>query len=169
MNISWSQSVLSRMRRSIPISAYPPTPLFWPQLHESPINMRVAGTLLSRQLARDPWGSVACGQNRESKGLNAGPRGGLQCCRLPHILPILFWTQGQMSQGSFEKAEGGIISSACRFHSEPASPYRIAASSVSMFISFRALNRMQYPVTLALPSFSPYVLAKYFLSFRPRI
>ena len=63
----------------------------------------------------------------------------------------------------------GIISSACLFHSEPASPHRIAASSVSMFISFRALNRMQYPVTLALPSFFPYVLAKYFLSLRPRI
>ncbi len=40
---------------------------------------------------------------------------------------------------------------------------------VSMFISFRALNRMQYPVTLALPSFFPYVLARYFLSLRPRI
>src|SRR5262252_9079298 len=48
-----------------------------------------------------------------------------------------------------------------------ASPYRIAASSAPMFISFRALNRMQYPVTLALPSFSPYVLVKYFLSLRP--
>ena len=50
-----------------------------------------------------------------------------------------------------------------------ARPYRIAASSVSMLISFRDLNRMQYPVTLAFPSFFPYVLAKYFLSLRPRI
>src|ERR1700688_256998 len=32
------------------------------------------------------------------------------------------------------------------FSFRAASPYRIAASSVSMFISLRALNRMQYPV-----------------------
>src|SRR5215471_9016917 len=48
-------------------------------------------------------------------------------------------------------------------------PHRIAASSISMFISSRVLNLMQYPVTLALPSSFPYVWAKYFLSSIPRI
>jgi hypothetical protein len=38
-----------------------------------------------------------------------------------------------------------------------------------MFISFRALNRMQYPVTLTLPSFFPYVLAKYFDEPQPAV
>jgi hypothetical protein len=38
-----------------------------------------------------------------------------------------------------------------------ATPSRIAASSISMFISFSVLNLMQYPVTLALPNFFPYV------------
>ena len=37
-----------------------------------------------------------------------------------------------------------------------------------MFISFRALNRMQYPVTLALPSFFAYILAKYVLIFEAK-
>jgi hypothetical protein len=44
----------------------------------------------------------------------------------------------------------------------PSTPYRIAASSISMFISFSVLNLMQYPLTLALPSSFPYVWAKYF-------
>ncbi len=48
-------------------------------------------------------------------------------------------------------------------------PYRIASSSTSVFISFRVLNLMQYPLTLALPIFSPYVWAKYVLSFIPRM
>ncbi len=48
-------------------------------------------------------------------------------------------------------------------------PYRTAASSISIFISFSVLNLMQYPVTLALPIFFPYVWAKYFLSSIPRI
>jgi hypothetical protein len=46
-------------------------------------------------------------------------------------------------------------------------PYLIADSSISMFISFKVLNLMQYPVTLALPSFFPYVWFKYVLSFIP--
>ena len=52
---------------------------------------------------------------------------------------------------------------------EASNPCRIAASSTSMFISFRDLNLMQYPLTLALPSVFPYVLAKYVLSLRPRM
>jgi hypothetical protein len=36
---------------------------------------------------------------------------------------------------------------------QTSNPYRIAASSISMFISFSVLNLMQYPVTLALPIF----------------
>ena len=48
-------------------------------------------------------------------------------------------------------------------------PYRIAALSASMFISFSVLNLMQYPLTLALPSSFLYVWAKYFLSLMPRI
>ena len=48
-------------------------------------------------------------------------------------------------------------------------PYRIAASSILIFISFRVLNLMQYPVTLAFPIFFPYALAKYVLSLIPRI
>jgi DNA-binding beta-propeller fold protein YncE len=47
--------------------------------------------------------------------------------------------------------------------------YRIAASSTSTFISFSVLNLMQYPVTLALPNFFPYVWAKYVLSLILRI
>ena len=39
------------------------------------------------------------------------------------------------------------------------SPYRIAASSILMSIFFSVLNLMQYPLTLALPSFFPYVCA----------
>src|ERR1700733_9678251 len=103
MNISWSQSVLSRMRRSIPNSAYPPTPLFWPQLHESPINMRVAGTLLSRQLARDLWGSVACGQNLESKGLNAGPRAVSSAAAFHIFCRFCFGRKFRCHKGALEK------------------------------------------------------------------
>src|SRR5262245_35835575 len=54
------------------------------------------------------------------------------------------------------------------FHSyRPAlsdTPYRIASSSTSSFMSFRLLNLMQYPVTSALPIFLAYALARYFLS-----
>jgi len=45
----------------------------------------------------------------------------------------------------------------CYTQSEALTPYRIAASSISMFISFSVLNLMQYPLTLALPIFPPYV------------
>src|SRR5260221_10995741 len=54
-------------------------------------------------------------------------------------------------------------------YSPCSTPYRIAASRMSMFISFSVLNLMQYPLTLALPIFFPYVSARYFLSLRPRI
>lgn len=46
------------------------------------------------------------------------------------------------------------------FSCRTSNPYRIAASSSSTFISFSVLNLMQYPVTLALPIFFPYVWAK---------
>src|SRR6185295_1530671 len=62
-----------------------------------------------------------------------------------------------------------IISSAQLFSFVASTLYLIAASSISMFISFSVLNLMQYPLTLALPSFFPYVCDRYFLSLRPRI
>src|SRR5689334_14194350 len=46
-------------------------------------------------------------------------------------------------------------------------PNRIAAASTSGFMSFKALNLMQYPVTLALPRSFPKVSARYFLSSIP--
>ena len=64
------------------------------------------------------------------------------------------------------KAERGIAS-AHPFSFVASTPYLIAVSSISMFISFKVLNLMQYPVTLALPSFFPYVWFKYVLSFIP--
>ncbi len=62
-----------------------------------------------------------------------------------------------------------IISSAYPFSFVASTPYRIAASSISMFISFSDLNLIQYPDTLALPNSFPYVWAKYFLSLIPMI
>jgi hypothetical protein len=43
----------------------------------------------------------------------------------------------------------------------------MAALSVSMFMSFRVLNLMQYPVTLALPSSFPLCPGKVFLALIP--
>jgi hypothetical protein len=50
---------------------------------------------------------------------------------------------------------GNVMLVLCYYRSEASTPYRIAASSISMFMPFRVLNLMQYPLTFALPIFFP--------------
>lgn len=92
--------------RPVPNSAYPPTPLFWPQLHESQVNMRVAGTLLSRQPANDPLGSATCGQNNDNKGLNAAPGAVSSAAALHIFCRFCFGRKVRCHKGAVEKLRG---------------------------------------------------------------
>jgi hypothetical protein len=70
------------------------------------------------------------------------PRRNIRSCGTKIIVPSKFFG-------------GWLMIFQLTFSFEASNPCRIAASSTSMFISFRVLNLMQYPLTLALPSVFP--------------